>query len=136
MGRSRAEIESDISACEAKIEELEAILEKLKAYKDQLATDHTDLNDNVKTPVDEYDFEENNDWAGFNKNNTDIRHGTANSYISYYEGEVTDLEGDIANAIEVVSEMIETEKNRLTELNNELDNCESVNSTTTTSTTS
>jgi len=136
MGRSRAEIESDISACEAKIEELEAILEKLKAYKDQLATDHTDLNDNVKTPVDEYDFEENNDWAGFNKNNTDIRRGTANSYISYYEGEVTDLEGDIANAIEVVSEMIETEKNRLTELNNELDNCESENSTTTTSTTS
>lgn len=123
MSRSRAEIEADIISCNAKIAELEAVLELLSSYQEQLSQDHTDLTDNIKTPVDSYDLTENDDWLGFQEALTAGTLESTCEALETYDGEVSELEGQIAEAIEKVNEMLETERERLSSLEAELKSC-------------
>jgi DNA repair exonuclease SbcCD ATPase subunit len=122
MSRSKADIEADIQSCSDKIAELEAVLELLTEYQTRLSEDHTDYTDNVKTPVDEYDFAENDDWLGKNEGAAETIRETLSLCMTSYDNDITKLEGQIAEAIEKINSMIEEENERLAQLQEELDN--------------
>lgn len=122
MGR-RADLESAISSCKAKIAELEEVLKKLGEYQERLSQDHTDMTDNIKTPVDGYDLTENDDWLGFQEALAADKLEDTCSALETYDGEVSDLEGDISDAITKVNEKLETEKENLASLEAERATC-------------
>lgn len=122
MGR-RADLESAISNCKAKIAELEEVLKKLGEYQERLSQDHTDLTDNIETPVDGYDLTENDDWLGFQEAVAANKLEDTCGALDTYDGEVSDLEGDIADAITKVNEMLDTERENLASLEAELASC-------------
>ncbi len=122
MSRSKADIEADIKSCSDKIAELEAVLELLTGYQTRLSEDHTDYTDNVKTPVDGYDFAENDDWLGKNEDAAETVREKISLCMTSYDDDITKLEDQIAEAIEKVNGMIEEENERLAQLKDELDN--------------
>ena len=124
MARTRSAIEADIRACQGRIAELEGVLSLLKAFQERLSTDHGNLRDDVKTPVDDYDLAENKDWEGLNETEAENRRTSACGSLAGYDGEVSSLEGDIATAISNVNRMIIAEYSRLDSLRSELASCD------------
>ena len=121
MSRSRSSIEADISRVKAKIREYEGIKEDLYRYRDTLEGYRANLNDRIITPVNNYDFTGEGEWAGFNEKAVEIQGDTVRKLLATYDGEVGCLLSDINEALEKIQDMIDDLEDELDDLEDELD---------------